>query len=280
MRTIGFQGLRGAYSEMAIMQAFGNAAVRPKAFPSFDAVFTALAEAALTDALLPVENSVAGMIHENLDGMDRYPVRIVAEEIFSVQHCLLVVPGTPLSAIETVISHPQALAQCSEFLRKRAWEPQAFFDTAGAAQHLGEQKPAGVAAIASAQAAKLYGLEIAGRNIADSSDNLTRFLHLKRETRRPLPPVTSKKGSRLLSMLALRSDEGFGRIACLAQLLQNVGLSPVHCEARPSRLKAWRYVYFLEVAGGPEHPAWQAALDATSSLVESLKVLGTYWSKR
>lgn len=279
MRSVGFQGLRGAYSEMAILQAFEGQSVRPKAFPSFDAVFAALTEGSIPDALLPIENSMAGLIHENLDGLDNYPVHIVGEEIFRVQHCLLVLPGTSLRSLRTVISHPQALAQCGQFLRKKGLEPRSFFDTAGAAQFLAAEKPPAMAAIASAQAAKLYGLEMASQSIADSSDNLTRFLHLKRQGAR-IPKTQAGDKERRLSMLALRLPGGFPRLVALSQLLQSFGLPTVHCEARPSREEPWQYVYFLEIAGGPEHPQWKAALAALGPCVLGLKVLGSYGSNR
>ncbi len=279
MRKVGFQGMRGAYSEMAILQAFGSDGARPCPYPSFEAVYSALAAGSVQDALLPFENSVAGMIHENFDLLDLFPVEIVAEEILEVQHCLLVLPSTKISSIRTVLSHPQALAQCARFLKDKAWEARPFFDTAGAAQHLAEMQPAHTAVIASAQAAKLYGLTIASRTIADKSENLTRFLHLRRQGKRASAPI-SRKGRRTLSTLLLRSDLGFSRIISLSSLLQGMGLTPVHCEARPSRAGAWSYSYFLELEGGPEHPQWQAAIEAAKALSQSVKVLGTYQSKR
>lgn len=278
-KTVGFQGLRGAYSELAILKHFGKkTALSLKPLPSFTDVFTAVAKARIQHALIPVENSLAGMIHENFDHLARFPVSIVGEEILQIEHCLLVPSGTRLQSIERVISHPQALAQCAEYLQEQGYAPEAFFDTAGAAQHLAEVMPAKTAAIASVQAAKLYGLTVAARNIADRGENFTRFMHV--QPLRSRRPVASEGKGRILSLLLLHSGEGFARIGPLCGILQSLGIDLVHCEARPTKDAAWNYFYFLELAAGPEHPAWGIALKALASMTRTLKVLGSYRSQR
>src|SRR6478735_21565 len=129
-RIVGFQGMPGAYSELAILQYFGKqAALRFKPLPAFEAVFTELTKGRITDALLPVENSLAGTIHENFDHLARFPVQSEGESILRIQHCLLIPPGTRAADVKTVISHPQALAQCAEYMRARGLNAQSFFDT-------------------------------------------------------------------------------------------------------------------------------------------------------
>ncbi len=278
MRVVGFQGLRGAYSEMAIHQHFGREGLKVKPIPSFEAAFKALSESRLNDILLPFENSLAGMIHENYDHLARFPVAIFGETILEIQHCLLLPPGGRVEDVHTVISHPQALAQCSEYIRKQAWTAQSFFDTAGAAEHLGQVKSPGWAAIASAQAAKLYGLKIAARHIADRGENFTRFLHLRRPSKKAVSPPHGS--GRVLSLLLLQAGEGFGRIGPLCGILQSLGIELNHCEARPTKDAAWTYYYYLELAAGPEHPSWNLALQTLGALTRTLKVLGTYRSKR
>jgi prephenate dehydratase len=278
-RIVGFQGLPGAYSELAIQQYFGRkAALRLKPLPAFEAVFTELTKGRITDALLPVENSLAGTIHENFDHLARFPVQISGEAILRIQHCLLIPPGTRPSEVTTVISHPQALAQCAQFLRERGLSPQNFFDTAGAAEHLGQQKPMKTAAIASLQAARLYGLKVMARDIADRGENYTRFLHIQKQSKKQ--EKKSRKGGRTLSLILLYSGEGFARIGPLCGILQSLGIELVHCEARPTKDAAWTYYYFLEVAAGPEHPAWELALKTLASMTRTLKVLGSYTSQR
>ncbi len=280
MRRVGFQGLRGAYSEMAIHQHFAGVEVVAKAYPSFEAVFMALNEARIHDALLPFENSLAGMIHENYDHLARFPVTLVGEAILQVQHCLLLPKGHKLKDVKTVLSHPQALAQCSQYLAKQGWTPRNYFDTAGAAAFLAEQPQSGFAAIASETAAKLYGLEIAAKQIADRGHNYTRFLHLKALRKKTSKPSIPEGPGRLFSLLLLRAGAGFGRIGPLCGILQSLGIELVHCEARPTKDKAWSYYYFLELAAGPEHPSWKLALDTLTALTPSWKYLGSYRSSR
>jgi prephenate dehydratase len=278
-RIVGFQGLPGAYSELAIMQYFGKkAALRFKPLPAFEAVFTELTKGRITDALLPVENSLAGTIHENFDHLARFPVQIAGEAILRIQHCLLIPPGTRATDVTTVISHPQALAQCAQYMRERGLTPQTFFDTAGAAEHLGQHKPAKTAAIANLQAAKLYGLKVMARDIADRGENYTRFLHIQKQTKKT--EKQKLKGGRMMSLILLYSGEGFARIGPLCGILQSLGIELVHCEARPTKDAAWTYYYFLEVAAGPEHPAWDLALKTLASMTRTLKVLGSYVSQR
>jgi prephenate dehydratase len=205
-------------------------------------------------------------------------VRIAGEAILQIQHCLLIPPGTKASEVTTVISHPQALAQCAQYLRERGLTPQSFFDTAGAAEHLGQHKPGKTAAIASLQAAKLYGLKVMARDIADRGENYTRFLHIQKLSKKP--EKKSIKGGRMLSLILLYSGEGFARIGPLCGILQSLGIELVHCEARPTKDAAWTYYYFLEVAAGPEHPAWDLALKTLASMTRTLKVLGSYTSQR
>lgn len=276
---IGFQGLRGAYSELAILQYFGKEALpylRP--LPSFEAVFEALCTSKLADALLPFENSLAGTIYENFDHLARFPIQIVGETILRIQHCLLAPPGSARSDIKTVLSHPQALAQCSHFLRDQKYAIQNFFDTAGAAEHIAQEPLPGFAAIASSQAAKLYGLKILAKGIADRGENFTRFLHLKRRQKNPIP--IHKKPGRILSLILLHSGEGFARIGPLCSMLQCLGIELVHCEARPTKEAAWTYNYYLEIAASPDHPSWNTALMTLGAMTKSIRVLGSYRSMR
>lgn len=278
-RIVGFQGLPGAYSELAILQYFGKKTpLKSKPLPAFEAVFNELTKGRITDALLPVENSLAGTIHENFDHLARFPVQIAGEAILRVQHCLLIAPGTRPAAVKTVISHPQALAQCTAYLKERGLSPQTFFDTAGAAEHLAQTLPQDTAAIASLQAAKLYGLKVMARDIADRGENYTRFLHIQRRGKAGSQGTEGK--GRTLSLILLHSGEGFARIGPLCGILQSLGIELVHCEARPTKDAAWTYYYFLEVAAGPDHPAWELALKTLAAMTRTLKVLGSYRSQR
>lgn len=280
---IGFQGLRGAYSELAILQHFGpKSEAKLMPLKSFEAVFSALKSGKISDGLLPFENSLAGTIHENYDLIARYPVQIMGETILRVQHCLIAPSHLRLKDIKTVISHPQALAQCSGYLREKKFAVQNYYDTAGAALDLAQGNLDHTAAIASEQAARLYGLHIIARNIADRGENYTRFLHLKKRTQRPMAPSPSppKIHEQLLSLILVHSGPGFARITPMCGILQSLGIELVHCEARPTKDAAWTYNYYLEVAAGPQHPSWNTALMTLGAMTRFLRVLGTYPSRR
>ena len=278
---IGFQGLRGAYSELAILQYFGKKmGAKVKPLPSFDAVFAELHSQKISDALLPFENSLAGTVHDNYDLIARYQVMIMGETILKIQHCLVGPVSLRLEQVKTVISHPQALAQCSGYLKDKKFAVQNYYDTAGAAMDLSQKNLPNTAAVASEQAARLYGLQVLARHIADRGENYTRFLHLKKRKNKPSGfPSPDRKG-RVLSLLLVHSGAGFARIAPLCGILQSLGIELVHCEARPTKDAAWTYNYYLEIAAGPDHPSWNTALMTLRAMTRFLEVLGTYPSER
>jgi prephenate dehydratase len=220
------------------------------------------------------------MIHENYDHLARFNVSIVGETILEIQHCLLLPEGQKLKDIRTVISHPQALAQCSNYIASQKWVAQPYFDTAGAAEYLAREPQIGVAAIASEQAAKLYKLKIVAKHIADRGQNFTRFLHLQKLKKTRKSRISPASEGRLLSLFLLQAGAGFGRIGPLCGILQSLGIELVHCEARPTKDQAWSYYYYLELAAGPDHPSWDLALETLNSLTRTWKYLGTYPSTR
>jgi len=149
---IGFQGARGAYSEEATFSLFGPG-VQAVPLPSFRAVFEAVTRGHVDGGVVPVENSLAGSVIENVDLLIEFPVTITGELALHIQHCLLAPAGTALADIERALSHPQALAQCTAFLRQHGITPVPESDTAGAARRLSEQRTPRSAAIASRNAA-------------------------------------------------------------------------------------------------------------------------------
>lgn len=291
-KKIGFQGMRGAYSELAIKRYFGLSATQDlKPIPSFEQVFVELVDGRIHDALLPVENSLAGSIHENFDHLAVFPVEIVGETILQIEHCLLAAKGTPITSVREVLSHPQALAQCAAFLKARNFRPQVFFDTAGAAEHLAKCPEPGRAVIASDEAAKLYGLKVLCREIADRGENFTRFLHVRKRkgsssssasfvAKGRLAARHLRRHERSMTLLLLGGNQGFARIGQICGILTSLGIELVHCEARPSKEAAWTYNYYLEIAADPSHAGWDLALKTLGLLSSKVKILGTYNSTR
>ncbi|GAB6876831.1 prephenate dehydratase [Thermaerobacter litoralis] len=177
---VAFQGERGAFSEVAVRAYFGPDA-EPVPCPAFADAFDRLVAGAVAAAMLPVENSYAGDVGEVYDLLRRYPVRVRGELQLPVRHCLLALPGTRLGDLRAVRSHPQALAQCREFLHRHGLIAEPVYDTAAAARQVAEAGRRDLAAIASHQAAAYYGLEVLAEDIQDSAGNVTRFFHLERD---------------------------------------------------------------------------------------------------
>jgi hypothetical protein len=172
--VVAYQGEPGAYSEQACKQLFADCGVVVQPLPcaSFSAVFDAVRSGTAQHALVPIENSLGGSIHDNYDLLLRHKVTCVAELQFKVSHCLLALPGVQLQDIKQCYSHAQALAQCEEYLSKLSIQPVKQYDTAGSAKIIAEQGLRNVAAIASELAASTYGLNILARRIEDDEGEL------------------------------------------------------------------------------------------------------------
>jgi chorismate mutase len=176
IRLVGFQGTRGAYSEIAARILSPASAPVPCA--RFDEVFSQLEQGVIDLGVVPVENSLEGPVAPVTELLSRTPLHVVDEVTVPITHCLLAT--TPDREVRFVYSHPQALAQCRSFLSRRGLEPCPYYDTAGAARMLARDDPPACAALASSLSAELYNLHILAKNAADSPSNSTRFLLLSR----------------------------------------------------------------------------------------------------
>ncbi len=170
-----YQGEPGAYGEAAILHRFGSALVVPVPQPTFLAVVQACQQGDVDGGLLPVRNTTTGHIKEAEALLYQPNIQVVGHVWESISHCLLALPGQAIVDIRQVRSHPQALAQCSEFLQQLGVEVVAADDTAGSARYISEQRLRGVAAIASERAAECYRLAILKTNIQTNTDNATCF---------------------------------------------------------------------------------------------------------
>ncbi|WP_224249132.1 prephenate dehydratase [Hyalangium gracile] len=263
---VGFQGERGAYSEEATRALFGPG-VEAVPCPSFRAVFEAVASGRVDGGAVPVENSLAGSVIENVDLLMEFSLPITGELSLRIRHCLLAPAGVELTDIRRVVSHPQALAQCAGFLRQHGFAAVADADTAGSAKRLAEQKPPHTAAIASRTAAELYGLNVLLEGVADSPNNLTRFVSLS------AVPVLSGSRSKTSVMFTLENSPG--SLQKVLGVFSERGLNVIRLEPRPLR-KPWEYVFCLDLEGSREEPRVGEALDSAAGLCASFRVLGSY----
>ncbi len=277
LTSVAYQGLAGAFSEAAAAALFPGASLLPRR--TFAEVFAALEASEVNAAVVPVENTHAGSVADVYDLLRQHTgAKVVAEVIVRVRHCLLGVPGARLEDVRVARSHPQALAQVEEFLRKHGIQPEVAFDTAGAAAEVAEAKDRTVAAVASRRAAERYGLDVLEDSIETSTDNFTRFFAVAAEADREIAdriPVVLRKGPTKTS-LVYKTANLPGALVRSLQPFATAWLQLSKIESRPSRAAPWDYVFYLDFEGDPT--AWPAkeALALMRTCCEWIQQLGTY----
>jgi prephenate dehydratase len=264
---IAFQGAPGAYSEAAAQRAWPQA--ETLALESFDEVFAAVAAGRVSHGLVPVENSIGGSIHRNYDLLLEHDLPIVAETELPVVHSLLALPGVKLDAITRVFSHPQGLAQCEQYLRRLPGvELVATYDTAGSARLIRDGSLTDTAAIASARAAELFGLEVLESGIQDYADNITRFILIAREAR----PMGEPEKTTIA--FALQNSPGALFKALSVFALREIDLTKL--ESRPTRGRPWEYVFYVDLAAGRDELRCGRAIVHLAEFARWVKTLGSY----
>ena len=266
--TVAFQGMRGAYSEQACREKLPGYHYLP--LKTFEDVFQYVDEGRAELGMVPVENSMAGVVSDCYDLLAVHNLHIVAEHYLRVRHCLLARKGTHLEDVRRVYSHPQALAQCHTFIKGHGFDRRSVYDTAGAAADLMEQGRDDEAAIASELCARLYDLDILSHDIQDSHLNTTRFLLISRERREPPAGVDCKT-----SLLFEVRNIPAALYKCLGGFATN-GVNLTRLESRPVMGRHWSYHFYLDFQGRPDSPACELALEELAFFTVTLKVLGCY----
>lgn len=267
MDRVAFQGVAGAYSEEAIRQFFGPEVESIPCITNED-TFSAVEDGDADYAMLPVENAVAGSVTGAYELLMEHDLRVCAEVIVRVHHLLLVLPGTAVENLERVRSHPQALAQCQRYLSRYGLKPEPAFDTAGSARDLAANPEPGVAVIASALAAELYGLEILARGIEDFPFNYTRFFVLALDD----PPRAQRTKTSLV--FSTRHQPG-ALYECLGEFATR-GINLTKIESRPRLNRPWQYVFYLDFEGHCQDPECEAAIMGLLRRSSFVKLLGSY----
>ena len=277
MTGVAYQGLAGAFSEAAAAALFPSEHLQPR--PTFADVFAALETDQVEAAVVPVENTHAGSVADVYDLLRQHEgARIVAEVIVRVRHCLLAVPGARISDIRVARSHPQALAQVEEFLRRNGIQPWVAFDTAGAAEEVAKGGERTVAAVASRRAAERYGLDVLAESIETSPDNFTRFFALARRGDEALARRIPAQlmGGPLKTSLVYATSNIPGALTRSLQPFATAGLQLTKIESRPSRAAPWDYVFYLDFEGDPDASPAREALALMRTCCEWIQILGTY----
>ncbi len=270
-RSVAFQGERGAFSYSAAVKLLGSA-LDDLPCSSFRDVFEALKSGKTKFAVVPIENTLHGSVHENYDHLLEYGFPICGEINIRIAHNLIAMPGVRFRDIRRALSHPVALNQCRHFFQKnKQIEPVSFYDTAGSVKSLRERHQPDAAAIASEAAAKIYKGEILRRNIEDDRRNFTRFFLLTKQ------PTRLQSGSGLWKTSIAFSTENapgalFRAMACFA--LRDLNLTKI--ESRPLRGKPWEYLFYVDLIGRAEDRPVQNALNNLGETTRFVRVLGSY----
>lgn len=263
---VGYQGEPGAFSEQAVRTLFPEA--QPIPIRTLRQVFEQLEGGVVHHGVVPLENSLAGSINETYDLLSKGRAFVVGEVVIAVDHALLALPGTRLRDLKRVASHPQALAQCAEFLATLDAEAVPVYDTAGAAKRIAEEGRAGEAAIASERAAEIYGLEVLASRIQTSPSNRTRFAAIAQEMR----SLASADKTSLL--LEIRHEPG-SLYRCLRPFAdRDLNLSKL--ESRPIGDRPWEYWFYLDVQAGIDDPELTEALADLEREAGRVQVVGSY----
>lgn len=272
---VAFQGDLGAFSQQAIRQLLG-ARAEPAPYQRFDEVFAALRGKKVSAAVLPIENTLHGSVHENYDLLLRYDFEITAETSVRIVHNLIAPPGVTFERVRKVYSHPVALNQCLDFFRQhKRVERVTFYDTAGSVKMIMKERPKDAAAIASGLAAKIYGGRILRREIEDDRQNFTRFFLLEPPGSKPRTMRGATKNPWKTSLVfSTKNIPGALFRALSALALRDLNL--VKIESRPLRGKPWEYLFYLDLIGRRNDEKVQHALGHLGELADFLRVLGSY----
>jgi prephenate dehydratase len=265
---VAFQGERGAFSEEAAVRLLGEGVTLvPR--PTFESLFAAVGQGAADCALAPIENSLAGSVHWSYDLLLESTLHVSAEVVIPIRHFLVGCPGSTPEAIETVESHPVALAQCERFFAERPRIRRvATDDTAGSVARVVRAGDPTRAAVAGLRAAELYGGRILRGGLEDHRENYTRFLLLTPEPARP-------EGADKLS-LVLKLAHRPGALHAALEPFARLGLDLLKIESRPIKGRPWQYHFYLDLRAPACDPQVERALAELRERADSVRVLGSY----
>lgn len=262
-----FQGAEGAYSQAAMVQYFGDE-INSFHVDTFREAMSAIDEGSADFAVLPIENSTAGIVNEIYDLLQEYENYIVGEQIIRIEHCLLGVPGTQLSDIRTVYSHPQSLMQSARFLENHDWQQISMQNNAFAAKKVAEDQDKSHAAIAGEHAGKVYGLEVLQKGVNQSGTNSTRFIIVTNQK------IFCKDAKKVSICFEVPHESG-SLYHMLSHFIYN-NLNMTKIESRPIEGRNWEYRFFIDFEGNLADSAVKNALRGLRDEARNMKILGNY----
>lgn len=263
-----FQGVEGAYSFAAMHRYFGED-VDSFHVETWRDAMDVIAAGKAEYAVLPIENSTAGIVADIYDLLVEYQHNIVAQQIIRAEHVLMGVPGSTLSDIRTVYSHPQALRQCGKYLEKHPeWKAEELLNTAVAAKKVRDEADAGQAAIASRHAAEHFGLAVLNEQVSCSKTNSTRFIIVSGKK------IYTSDADKVSICFELPHESGT-LYNILAHFIYN-DLNMTKIESRPLPGKNWEYRFFVDFEGNLNDSAVKNALRGIEQEASELRVFGNY----
>jgi len=268
-----YQGVEGSYSHLTAQRRYGGrrGGALLSGCDTFRQAADAVREGDADLALLPLENSTAGSVGETYDLLAEGGLSITAEVVSHVEHCLLALPGATLEGLRAVISHPQALQQCDAFLRRLPdLKRRAEFDTAGSARKVRESGDRTLAAIASEEAGRMFGLEALARGIQTEAGNFTRFVEVARE------PATVPNDVPCKTSILLVLSHKPGALSDVLTPFGRRGVNLTRIESRPIPRTPWQYRFYVDLDGHIASAEVSAAIEEVRSAAAELRVLGTY----
>ncbi|MBR1693769.1 MAG: prephenate dehydratase [Lachnospiraceae bacterium] len=263
-----FQGAEGAYSELAMKKYFGDQ-ISSFHVDTFRDAMSAIDEGSADFAVLPIENSTAGIVSEIYDLLVEFENYIVGEQIIKIEHCLLGLPGSKMEDIERVYSHPQSLMQSARFLSEHSdWQQIGMKNNAFAAAKIVEDQDKTQAAIASAHAAQVYGLEVLKQGTNHSDTNSTRFIIVTNQK------IFRKDAGKISICFEVPHESGSLYHMLSHFIYNNLNMSKI--ESRPLEERNWEYRFFIDFEGNLADSAVKNALRGLRDEARNMKILGNY----
>ena len=266
---VAYSGTEGAFAHIATGKLFPTAKKLP--YPDFASAYKAVEQGECDVAVLPLENSYNGEVGQVTDLMFSGSLFVNAVFELAVSQDLVGVPGTKLSDIKEVLSHPQALGQCAGFIKRHGLAEKEYSNTALAAKHVAETQDPAVAAIASAEAAEIFGLEVIARNINESRMNTTRFAVFSRSENRH---SSKEMGIHTMILFTVRNEAG--ALAKAIDIIGKHGFNMRTLRSRPMKELLWQYYFYVEAEGNVHTPEGAEMMKELSEYCDRLKSVGTY----
>lgn len=265
---IGYQGVRGSFSEEAMIKYFGENHTTTD-YEEFEDVFLALKNNEIDYGILPIENSCTGAITTVYDLLVKYGLYIVGEECIKIDQNLIGIKGTKLEDIKEIYSHPQGFEQSREFLNKQNnLKLIPFHNTAISAKYISELKDKSKAAIASLRAAEIYGLDVIKKEINDKNNNHTKFIIIGRQLE------TAEDCNKITVVFSL--DDKAGTLYNLLRYFAENNINMIKIESRPSKNEPWQYLLYVDFEGNIENEDVKKAIKLIEGKSEYFKLLGSY----